>query len=253
MKDVIEQVNSCRDLGIIVTDDAKFDNHIDQMCKRVKQKSGWVLRTFFTRSPHFMKTIFKSLIQPHLDYCSQLWMPQQGQKLEKIERILKSWTSRIPALRNLPYWERLNQLKMYSEQRRLERYRVLYSWKVLEGLVPNPGLKVAGENLKHGRRIEIPKLNHKARKAIQTIKEESFNTNGPALFNSLPKEIRNMKNCSLDEFKAKLDQYLQKLPDQPKIDGLIPWGQDSEGKPSNSILHQVARETARRGPGACVF
>ena len=83
MTDVKKQVNSCRDLGIILKD-AKFDNHIVQMCKKVKQKSGWVLRTFYTRSPQFMKTIFKSLIQPHLDYCSQLWMPQQSQKLETI-------------------------------------------------------------------------------------------------------------------------------------------------------------------------
>ena len=142
-------------------------------------------------------------------------MPQQSQKLEKIERLLKSWTSRTPALRNLTYWERLKQLRMYSEQRRLERYRILYSWKVLEGLVPNPGLKVAAENLKLGRRIKLPKINHKSRKAIQTLKEQSFNTNGPALFNSLPKEIRNMKNCSLYYFKAELDQYLEKLSDQP--------------------------------------
>ena len=69
------------------------------------------------------------------------------------------------------------------------------------------------------------------------------------LFNSLPKEIRNMKKFTEDEFKEKLDEYLQKLPDQPKIDGLIPWGQDLEGKPSNSILIQVARGPAKRSPG----
>ena len=66
MKDIIEQVNSTRDLGITIADDAKFDQHIDYMCKRVKQKSGWVLRTFYTRNKHFMKTIFNSLIQPHI-------------------------------------------------------------------------------------------------------------------------------------------------------------------------------------------
>ena len=76
MKEIIEQVNSTKDLGVIVSDDAKFDKHIDSMCKKVKQRSGWVLRTFYTRSLYFMKTIFKSLIQPHIDYCSQLWMPQ---------------------------------------------------------------------------------------------------------------------------------------------------------------------------------
>ena len=249
MANIIEQVNYTRDLGITVSDDAKFDQHIDNLCKKVKQRSGWVLRTFCTRSEHFMKTIFKSLIQPHIDYCSQLWMPQQGQKLEKLERLLKSWTSRIPDVRNLNYWERLEKLKMYSEQRRLERYIVIYTWKVLQGFVPNPGIKEAMKNEYLGRRCELPKINHKARKAIQTLKENSFQTNGPNLFNSLPKHKRNMKKCKLEEFKSKLDKYLQLLPDQPKIDDLAPWGQDREGKPSNSILYQVAREPAGRGPG----
>ena len=116
---------------------------------------------------------------------------------------------------NMNYWERLNHLKMYSEQRRLERYRILYAWKVMQGLVPNPGMKEAPENEYLGRRIQIPNINHKAREAIQTMKEESFMINGAALFNSLPKDIRNMKKCSLDEFKMEVDKYLQKLPDQP--------------------------------------
>ena len=81
----------------------------------------------------------------------------------------------------------------------------------------------------------------KTRMSIQTMKQNSFQTSGPKLFNSLPKEIRNIKKFTEDEFKEKLDEYLQKLPDQPKIDGLIPRGQDLEGKPSNSILFQVAR------------
>ena len=171
-------------------------------------------------------------------------MPPPGQKLEKIERLLKSWTSRIPTLRNLNYWQRLIELKMYSEQRRLERYRAIYVWKVLQGLVPNPGVFEARENEYLGRRCQLPQLKQKTRMSIQTMKENSFQTSGPKLFNSLPKGIRNMKKFTEDEFKEKLDEYLQKLPDQPKIDGLIPWGQDLEGKPSNSILFQVARGPA---------
>ena len=115
--------------------------------------------------------------------------------------------------------------------------------------MPNPGLKEAQDNEYLGRRCLIPKINHRSRKAIQTLKENSFQVNGPNLYNSLPKHIRNMKKSTLDEFKMELDKYLQRMPDQPKIDGLIPWGQDREGKPSNSILHQVARQPAVEGPG----
>ena len=201
MKHTIEQVNVTKYLGVLVTYDAKYDENIDTMCKKVRQKSGWVLRTSYTRNLCFMKSILKSLIQPHIDYCSQLWMPPQGQKLEKVERLLKSWTSRIPTMRNLTYWQRLKEMKMYSEQRRLERYRVIYTWKVLQGLVPNPGIVEAQENEYLGRRCQIPRLNHRSRMSTQTMKESSFQTNGPQLFISLSKCIRNMKKFSEEEFK----------------------------------------------------
>ena len=86
--------------------------------------------------------------------------------------------------------------------------------------------------------------------SIQTMKENSFQTNGPKLFNSLPKHIRNMKKFSEVEFKEQLDLYIQKLPDQPIIDGLIPWGHNLDGKPYNFIQFQVAIESAVRRPGA---
>ena len=114
--------------------------------------------------------------------------------------------------------------------------------EVLQGLVPNPGLKEAQDNDYLERRCNLPKINHRSRKGIQTLKENSFQVNGPNLFNSL----RNMKQCTSDDFKMELDKHLQMMPDQPKTDGLIPWGQDMEGEPSTSILHQAA---SCGGPG----
>ena len=62
---------------------------------------------------------------------------------------------KIPALDKLNYWERLKKLKMYSQQRRLERYRILYAWKILSNLAPNCGLvKVTSE--RRGRQLRIP-------------------------------------------------------------------------------------------------
>ena len=55
-----------------------------------------------------------------------------------------------------------------------------------------------------------------------------------------------MKKFTEEDFKEELDKYLQKLPDQPKIDGLIPWGQDQEDKPSNSILFQLNVKCAKK-------
>ena len=84
--------------------------------------------------------MFNTLVQPHIDYCSQLWMPQEGQHLDKIEKLLRDYTRKIPGMQELNYWERLKSLKINSEQRRLERYQVMYIWRIMEGLTPNCGV-----------------------------------------------------------------------------------------------------------------
>jgi hypothetical protein len=76
--------------------------------------------------------------------------------------------------------------------------------------------------------------------AIKTLRDTSFQSEAPKLFNSLPADLRNM-NTLPETFKAHLDSYLEKIPDQPAIPGLIPAAQKLSGRPSNSI-----RDWARR-------
>ena len=82
MEEVIERFTSLRDLVIILNEDGTFTDHIDHVCKKVRQKMGWILRTFSNRSNDFMKFTFNSLVQPHIDYCSQLWMPKKAGEME---------------------------------------------------------------------------------------------------------------------------------------------------------------------------
>ena len=49
MEETIDQFSSLRDLGVILSDDGKFTTHIDKIEKQVRQKTGWVLRTFYSR------------------------------------------------------------------------------------------------------------------------------------------------------------------------------------------------------------
>ena len=39
------------------------------------------------------------------------------------------------------------------------------------------------------------------------------------LFNSIPKNLRNMSNCPVTTFKRQLDRYLSIIPDEPDIHG----------------------------------
>ena len=129
---------------------------------------------------------------------------------------------------------------MYSQERRAERYKMIYTWKVLEGLVPNCGISHTYSE-RRGRECVVPPLN--GRQSVQSLREQSFQRAGPNLFNSLPRYLRDIRNKSTEEFKEKLDKFLTNLPDQPMIGDLIPQVcNQNTAKPSNSlkdvILHQ---------------
>ena len=98
--ETIQQKENLRDLGIQMPDNANFTEHIAKVCKIVNQKCGWILRTFVCRNTFFMKLMWKSLVQPNIDYCSQLWMPFKSGEIEKIENFQKQFTKRIPRKKN---------------------------------------------------------------------------------------------------------------------------------------------------------
>ena len=51
----------------------------------------------------------------------------------------------------------------------------------------------------------------------------------------IPGELRIFNGTTL-QFKRKLDQYLQTIPDQPYLEGTAPGIVDLEGRPSNSLV-----------------
>ena len=188
-----------------------------------------------------MKHLWKQLVQPHVDYCSQLYMPVSGGKLSDLENLQRNYTSRIPSVRHLDYWARLKELQLLSQHRRLERYRIIYVWKVLEAMVPNCGVEAEDRN-RFGRICTIPGMNRNSSDKIRTLRENSFQVHGPRVFNCLPAHLRNMTKCSVDEFKMQLDLILAKVPDEPRVSGCeyTPSASDQfTGNPSNSIVDQI--------------
>ena len=159
--------------------------------------------------------------------------------MSDIEGVLRHFTKQVPALRNKNYWERLQHMKMNSEQRQMDIYRILYVWKVFQGLVPNPGIQELQYNDYKGRLCAVPFTRNKKRL-------ESFHVFGRKLFNILPRELRDMK-CSSEDFKTSLDAFLACVPDEPPCPGLVPGATDMiQSKPSNSLLHQVPRASRER-------
>ena len=115
-------VQEVKDLGIIIDNNGNFKAQRLAATAKAQRKAAWVLRTFTTRKPEILATLWRSLVQPNLDYCSQLWSPVDlPGPLREMEEPLKAYTRRIIGCKDLNYWERLKKLRMSSIQRRFER------------------------------------------------------------------------------------------------------------------------------------
>ena len=89
----IEQKDSLSDLGVLMSNDLSFSLLIEKVVSSVSQMVGWGFRTFRGRSSYLLLTLLKSLVQPHLNYCSQLWSPTHQSSINNIEQVQKSLVS----------------------------------------------------------------------------------------------------------------------------------------------------------------
>ena len=113
-----------KDLGVTLDVNMTYSKHITNQIEKVKSIIAWIHRTFKTRDCQVMLTLRKSLVLPHIDYCSQLWSPSKRYLIQQLESLQKSYLNRIPTLQHLNYWEKLKELKLYlawsSEEKDIE-------------------------------------------------------------------------------------------------------------------------------------
>ena len=202
----IEEQEQVCDLGVTMSSDATFTNHIMDRCELVKSKISWVLRTFQSRHCLPMLTLWKTLIRCHLEYCSQLWSPNTIGATQSLELLQRAFVSRIEGMHGLSYWDQLCKLKLFSLERRRERYQIIYTWRIIEGQVPNldcTPIRVTCSD-RRGRSCIPPHIPSSAPERTKSIRFASLSHKGPRLFNSLPADIRNLTGCTLATFKGAL-------------------------------------------------
>ena len=168
----LQEQDHIKDLGVTTSNDGTFTEHIRHTVSAAKDQCSWIFRTFFTKEATPMLTLWKSLVQYKFDYCSQLWSPTEKRDIQDIELVQRSFLRKLQGLGHLSYWEQLCQLKMYSQERRRERYSIIYIWGMLEGHVPNIPFLDGGDKVKckwhprRGRECVVPTVQRSAPQKI---------------------------------------------------------------------------------------
>ena len=161
-----------------------------------------------------------------------------GERPHQCNQCKKAFSRKIRSSKRENYWQRLKTYHLYSLERRRERYRIIYVWKILEGSVPN----LSGQSkithrtsFRHGRVCCIPAVASGAKNRLQRLREGSFCVNGPLLFNALPSYLQNMTGVTHLDFKKELDTFLGTVADEPLVRGYTA----QRKAESNCLLHMI--------------
>merc|ERR1712121_284057 len=94
----IEIKETVRDLGVLVTNELMFREHIGKVTTECRVLMAHLMRTFSIREREPMIKLFNLYIKSKLEYCCVIWSPsaedQNQDEINTIEKIQKAFTKK---------------------------------------------------------------------------------------------------------------------------------------------------------------
>ena len=187
---------SATDLGVVVEDDFKFHAQVSGACKKASKQINTIRRTFMSRNPKFLESMFKTYVRPHLEYCVQVWNPVYIGDINRMEKVQNRFTRFLPQSRVMSQEERNQRLNITSHESRRLRGDLVYMYKLYESQLFTSSNETRTRG--HPKRLKI-EITH------NNLRKHSFAARNADAWNSLPESV--VCANSLDEFKARLDAH----------------------------------------------
>ena len=156
----LEQVRSAKNLGLTITDDLNWGQHISEISAKATKTMGFLRLNLAFAPRHTKEVAYKTLVRPKLEYAAPIWHPyhetQIGQ-VEKVQRTAARWTCR--RWRNTSsVGDMLDDLEWPSLETRREQPSLTFFYKIHSGtvsldkdkyLTPAPNLRRTRHHTNH--------------------------------------------------------------------------------------------------------
>ena len=127
----LECVNEMKDLGVTIDSNLSFESHIQIKVNKANQTMGMIRRAFTHLDNDTFLCLFKAFVRPQLEYANAAWSPYKVKDITAIENVQRRATKQVPGLRDLPYEERLKQLKLPTLVYRRARGDMIETYKIM--------------------------------------------------------------------------------------------------------------------------
>ena len=200
----LELVSNAKYLGLYISSDLTWDVHIIRLCKMLYYHLSILRRLRKTVPQGLLLKIYKTYIQPKLEYGITLWGCTTEGNLDKVQRV-QNFAARL-ITGNFDYinyrgLELVKSLRLYTVRERRDFFLATLMFKSIHGLAPTylsdsivMNFDVNGYNTRSTDTMDvyIPKPN-------KEIYRNSLLYKGGIIWNSLPDEVKESSN--IDEFK----------------------------------------------------
>ena len=94
--EMLKSVTTMKDVGVIVDQKLKFNEHIDEVVRKASKMLGFVMRASKQFNQlNVVMNLYKTLVVPHLEYCSEIWSPIYSIHQERIENVQHRFTRNL--------------------------------------------------------------------------------------------------------------------------------------------------------------
>jgi len=198
-----------KDLGIWVANDLKSATTVASAVSKANRLLGLVKRCFAYLDCQLVRSLFTTMIRPHLEYGNAVWHPQYCKDINLIEGVQHRATRLVPGYWKFPYQERLRKMNLPSLGYRRLRGDALEVYKHLHGIYKVDCTELLPLDNRSGMVTRGHSLKLQKRDSKTAMRANSFGMRVVNFRNSLPEEV--VQAPSVNVFKQRFDALCERL------------------------------------------
>ena len=137
---ILETVTSIPYLGVTISDDLKWNQHVGSISKKASSTLGFMRRNLRSCPKECRKAAYFSLVRSKLEYAATVWDPYYQQDIDRLENIQRRAarfiSSDYRSRHEGAVTEMLKNLELPSLQERRRQLRLTMFYKIANNLVP---------------------------------------------------------------------------------------------------------------------